>query len=83
MFEDRRKRSTLLIATYCEHCGRSTRVTDKGREEVVGAITIANGGIPTDCIKNALKRLEMYPKEKNGKNSKIKQSKGEKVTELC
>ena len=83
MFEDRRKRSTFLIATYCEHCGRSTRVTDKGREEVVEAITIANGGIPTDCIKNALKRLEMYPKEKNGKNSKVKQSKREKTTELC
>ena len=72
MFEDRRKQSTLLIATYCEHCGRGTRVTDKGRKEVLEAISIANGGVPKDCIKNALKRLKMYPKEKNGKNSKVK-----------
>ena len=90
MFEDRRKRSTLLIATYCEHCGRSTRVTDKGREEVAEAISIANGGIPTDCIKNAFKRLKEQfgygipdKKEKNGKNSKVKQSKREQTTELC
>ena len=83
MSEDRRKRSTLLITIHCEHCGRSTRITDKGRKEVLEAISIENGGIPKDCIKNALKRLEMYPKEKNGKNSKIKQSKREKATELC
>ena len=56
MFEDRRKRSTLLTVTYCERCE---------------AISLANGAIPRDCIKNALKRLEMYPKEKDGKNSKI------------
>ena len=87
MFEDRRKQSTLLIATYCEHCGRSTRVTDKGRKEVAEAISIANGGIPTDCIKKALKRLEEQfeygipdKKEKDGKNSKVKQGKGEKTT---
>ena len=83
MFEDRRKRSTFLIATYCEHCGRSTRVTDKGKKEVLEAISISNGGIPQDCIKNALKRLGMYPKEKNGKISKSKQSKREKTTEFC
>ena len=82
MFEDRRKQSTILIATYCEHCGRSTRVTDKGRKEVLEAVSIENGNIPKDCIKNALKRLEMYPKERNGKNSKIKQSKRKKTPEL-
>ena len=71
MFEDRRKRSTLLIATYCEHCGRSPRVTDKGKKEVLEAISAANGSIPKDCIKNALKRLGMYPKEKDGKKRKI------------
>ena len=82
MFEDRRKRSTFLIATYCEHCGRSTRVTDKGRKEVLEAISVEKGSIPRDCIKNALKRLEMYPKERNGKNSKIKQSKRKKASKL-
>ena len=64
MFEDRRKRSTILIATYCEHCGRSTRVTNKGRKEVLKAISTKSGGIPRDCIKNALKRLGMYSKGK-------------------
>ena len=29
-------------------------------------------GPKPDTIKNALKRLGMYPKERNGKNSKIK-----------
>jgi len=29
-------------------------------------------GPKSDTIKNALKRLGMYPKERNGKNSKIK-----------
>ena len=32
----------------------------------------ANIGPKPDTIKNALKRLGMYPKERNGKNSKIK-----------
>ena len=32
----------------------------------------ANIGPKPNTIKNALKRLGMYPKEKNGKNSKIK-----------
>ena len=32
----------------------------------------ANIGPKPDTIKNALKRLEMYPKERDGKNSKIK-----------
>ena len=79
MFEDRRKRSTLLIATYCEHCGRSTRVTDKGRKEVLEAISIESGGIPENCIKGALKRLEEQfgygipdKKEKDGKKCKSK-----------
>ena len=29
-------------------------------------------GPKPDTIKNALKRIGMYPKERNGKNSKIK-----------
>jgi len=77
MFKDRRKRSTFLIATYCEHCGRSTRVTDKGRKEVLEAISMMNGGIPKDCIKNAFKRLKEQfeygipdKREKNGKKCK-------------
>ena len=34
----------------------------------------ADIGPKPDTIKNALKRIGMYPKERNGKNSKIKQS---------
>ena len=57
------------------------------REERCSVLTCkycgANIGPKPDTIKNALKRLKMYPGEKNGKNSKVKQSKREKATELC
>ena len=39
-------------------------------------------GPKPDTIKSALKRIDMYPKERNGKNSKIKQSKRKKTPEL-
>jgi len=48
------------------------------RREQRSILTCSHCGSPIgpkpNTIKNALKRLGMYPKERNGKNSKIKQS---------
>ena len=64
----------------CPKCGHGITVMD---EKVTMAVQEGcNGplkdvsrkirGPRPDTIKRALKRLEMYPKERNGKNSKIK-----------
>ena len=67
MPKNRRKHPTFLV---CSHCGCLTGAPDYSQHDTL------MGGSQSDIIKNALKRLEMYPKErKDGKNSKIQQSK--------
>jgi len=77
MSTKQKERGTVLT---CPECGHSTTAMDK--KVTMGVQTGCNSPLkdvsrkisspPPDAIKRALKRLEMYPKERNGKNSKIK-----------
>ena len=68
MPKNRRKHPALLV---CSHCGCLTGAPDYSQNDALKDVSSKIGSPHPYAIKNALKRLEMYPKEKNGKNSKI------------
>ena len=72
-----KERGTILT---CPECGHGITVMDekvtmgvqKGCNAPLKDVSRKIRGPHPDTIRMALKRLKMYPKERNGKNSKIK-----------
>jgi|18_taG_2_1085343.scaffolds.fasta_scaffold51953_2 hypothetical protein len=72
MSTNRRQKPTFLV---CKHCGQATTETENAQNGSLKAVSPKSGTLHEDTIKDALKRLNMYPpkkeRKKNGENRQI------------
>ena len=68
MSENGQQRSTFLV---CKHCGKVTTIAENAQNDPLKAVSQEIDAPHPKTIKNALKRLDMYPTKKKGeKNDK-------------